>query len=621
MAKFLKYLGIFAGVVVLILVLIFVALVMFVNPNRFKPVIIQQVNVSTGRELMIDGDLSWTIYPSIGIKVGHASLSNPKGFNQPIFLEISCANVSVSLLPLLDKRIESKGMTLNGLKLNLIKSADGNNNWSFPETKNPTSTSTTKTESMQTAMGIVISALDIDDAQISYTDEAKKQTIEVNHFDLHAKQINLTQPFPITSTFDFNSNQPNIQGSITFNSQIAFNLNKQIFSLRDVDITAKTQQGDKKVSVEIWGDLIADLNEQTLQWSNFKAQMANLNLTGKVNVNHLTTDPQATGHLYAKPFDLKEFLKSLGSENANLQTANNATASIDFDASAKSMNVNGDLKIDDLKAANLSLTNMASKLQYSDGVLNLNPITADLYQGKLNGNVKINLNTPVPFIAIQGTLKDVQSEPLLKDLSEKEQKIKVIGAANVDLNITTSGNGGDEIIKNLNGTSKVSFNNGVLEGVDIGYYIDAAYSLITQQTKGTSTNSDKTSFGNLTATVLIQNGVMTNNDLLLSSPRFDTTGKGVINLVNKTINYSLRAAVKQTNVSTVKSLSGTTIPILISGNLNDPSIRMDTAEILKNIAQAQVEKHKEAIKEKVEEKLKDKIPEQATELLKNLIGH
>ncbi|MGR5542938.1 AsmA family protein, partial [Vibrio campbellii] len=57
-----KKLFIALGVIVVVLIGAVVALVTLVNPNQFKPLIVEQVKKNTGYELVIDGDLSWEFF-------------------------------------------------------------------------------------------------------------------------------------------------------------------------------------------------------------------------------------------------------------------------------------------------------------------------------------------------------------------------------------------------------------------------------------------------------------------------------------------------------------------------------------------------------------------------------
>ncbi len=626
MTKLLKLTGMLLGLIIMLLLIAIISLVMFVSPDRFKPTLVEQVKKHTGRDLAIDGDLAWSFFPYLGVKSGHMSLSNPDGFSDKTFIEFNSATVGVKLMPLFHGRIESSGVTLKGMKLTLIKKADGKVNWAFQKSAGNAGSDNSDAgqKRMSGGVGLAISAVDVEDASVNWIDEQSKQNITVTHFNFNAKDISLTKPIPVATSFDFAMSNPAVSGHAELTSNAAFNLDKQIYSLRDLDFTVQTHKTDKKINLHVTGDVAADLGEQTLQWTNFKASMADLNLSGKVSVLQLMSAPQASGHFDIQPFNLKSLLQNLGQDNANLQVAKDVTGKVDFSASAKAIEANGNIDINELQAAKIKLNHFNAHLNYQNGALTLSPVKADLYQGNLNADAHVSLNTAIPQITLQGKLANVQAQPLMQDLMGANQKLKLTGIANIDLNVKTAGKDGDAIVKNLNGTSHLSFSNGTLEGADLGYLIDSAYALVNRETMS-ATNTDKTSFGTLTATAVIHDGVVSNNDLLLSSPRFDTKGNGTINLVSQTIDYSLQAALKQNQVRTVKNFSGFTIPIRITGPLAGPSVRVDSSELVKIAAQQQIEKHKEQIQQKVQEKiqenLKGKLPEQAGQLIQNLLGH
>lgn len=69
----------FAVLILLIIVLIAAAmcLVMFVDPNRLKPVIIEEVKKRSGYQLQIEGPLTWSFFPRIGVKIDRMTLRLP----------------------------------------------------------------------------------------------------------------------------------------------------------------------------------------------------------------------------------------------------------------------------------------------------------------------------------------------------------------------------------------------------------------------------------------------------------------------------------------------------------------------------------------------------------------
>ena len=78
-----------------------VALYLFFDPNDFRDEISTAVKESTGRELVIEGDLSLSIFPWIAVEIGKTRLGNAEGFGDQPFLSFDQARLSVRLIPLL----------------------------------------------------------------------------------------------------------------------------------------------------------------------------------------------------------------------------------------------------------------------------------------------------------------------------------------------------------------------------------------------------------------------------------------------------------------------------------------------------------------------------------------
>lgn len=122
-----KLLLIIAIPIVAILAVI-LGLVIFVNPNQFKPLIVEQAQKQTGLELVIEGDISWQFFPSIGFELGRTELRNPQGFSQPNLFKVETVGVDVSVTPLLSKKLEIGNVTLDGAEFYLETLKDGTKN-------------------------------------------------------------------------------------------------------------------------------------------------------------------------------------------------------------------------------------------------------------------------------------------------------------------------------------------------------------------------------------------------------------------------------------------------------------------------------------------------------------
>ncbi|MFM5145661.1 AsmA family protein [Aeromonas rivipollensis] len=116
-------LGLALGAVVAI-----AALVSLIDPNQFKPQLAEQVRKSTGRELVMEGDIGWRLWPSLGLSLEKVQLRNPAGFAEPDLLRFAQGDASVALLPLLSHRLEIGKVTLSGAHLFIQTRADGSSN-------------------------------------------------------------------------------------------------------------------------------------------------------------------------------------------------------------------------------------------------------------------------------------------------------------------------------------------------------------------------------------------------------------------------------------------------------------------------------------------------------------
>ena len=622
MMRWIKIITSVLGLVMLFAVIAAVLLMTFVSPNRFKPIITDQVMKATGRQLSIAGDLSWSFFPYLGVKVEHISLSNPPSFKQPTFAEIDQATVGVKFLPLLHGQIESSGVSLNGMKLNLIKNANGQTNWQDLQQKSaapkiPAHPKTADDEiTDESSFGLAVSVLNISNTSINWIDEQTKQNSSISDFELHAKDINSNQAFPFSTSFHFAAQNPAVSGTVTLESKVTLNLDQQIYLLKDMVMSAKINN----IDVNVQSNIVANLVKHTVQMEDVKGQVANLTVNGKASVTGLESDPVFSGHFQLNPVDIKAWLQAIGQDVPDLQEMKSVSGDIDFAAKTpKAMSAQGRFKIDSVKTTKIQLSDINAELRFKNNVLQLTPMTAKLYQGDLYSQAKVDLNGTAPQLSLSATLSNIQIEPLLQDLGAGKQKIKLGGMGNVDMQITTSGLDSNTIVRNLNGSGNVKLSDGVLTGIDVGYLIDSAAALVKQQAS-TATDSNKTSFGSLTASVTLHDGVAYNTDLHLDSPRFDITGKGNVDLVNQQIDFTLQTLVKKTSSSdkdNALNLFGTSIPVRVTGSLESPSIRLDTSALLKAAGKVQIENAKEKLKGQIQDQLKGK----AGDLLNNFLGH
>ena len=116
MKKLIRFLLWFIGALVVLSILLGIALQIFIDPNDYRDDISLAVEDATGRQLIIEGELSLQTFPCCGLQLGPLQLNNPPGFAEGHFARVENAAVSVRLLPLiLSQEIAIGDVELDGL--------------------------------------------------------------------------------------------------------------------------------------------------------------------------------------------------------------------------------------------------------------------------------------------------------------------------------------------------------------------------------------------------------------------------------------------------------------------------------------------------------------------------
>jgi AsmA protein len=182
-----RVLGLLAAGVVGLAILAFIALLLFVDPNRFKPRIEAEAGRRLGRELTLSGDLRWRLYPWLVIESGGGALSSPPAFGGEGFARWERLRFGVRLRPLFDRRAEIDSLEIDGLQLRLIRDAQGRANWTLP----PATSTAGAGSDAQVAIGIGRVALA--DSLVSWFDAPTGRR-------LRAERLTLAFSVPETAT-------------------------------------------------------------------------------------------------------------------------------------------------------------------------------------------------------------------------------------------------------------------------------------------------------------------------------------------------------------------------------------------------------------------------------------
>lgn len=442
-----------------------------------------------------------------------------------------------------------------------------------------------------------------------------KETLNVQNFAVKGMGLDVQGAVSGTQIVK----NPNLNGNLKI---APFNLRQLMGQMNmDVPVTA-----DPKVLSNFGLDTKFNASKNSVSLKGMAMKLDDTSISGDLAVVNFT-NPAPTFNINIDTINADRYLppKAEGQQAekkaapATPETAAGAAAGLPVDTLRK-LNAKGTLNIGSLIISNAKLKNVKLGLDAKGGKINLSPAQANLYQGSYNGTVALDATGQQPAINASSALNNVQIAPLLTDLTGKS---KIDGTLIGKVNVTAVGADANAIKKTLNGATDLKFTDGAILGVNIAKVIREGKAKLTGQSLSATSEVEKTDFSELSATTVIKNGLVSNNDFLMKSPFLRVTGDGTANLVNEQVDYNVQAAVvgsyKGQGGEELEELKGLTIPIKVSGTFANLSYRPDLGGLAKARAEQELEKQKAKIQEKATEKLEKVLPKEL-EGLGGLLG-
>ena len=118
-------------VVVLLIAAVFIVPALIPMETYKESELTARVKAATGRDLTIEGDVTLSLFPTLGLEVGKVAFSNAAGAAEPQMVSLSGMTVALKLMPLLSSRIEVEKFILLAPVINLEIDEAGRPNWDF----------------------------------------------------------------------------------------------------------------------------------------------------------------------------------------------------------------------------------------------------------------------------------------------------------------------------------------------------------------------------------------------------------------------------------------------------------------------------------------------------------
>jgi len=641
----------------IVLLLIVVAAGIFVatfNPNSYKATIQTKLEEQLNRKVQL-GDMSLGLFPP-RFRVANLSIAEDPAFNSShAFIQTGELSISVQLLPLLRKSVQVDSLTLMQPHVELIKNAQGV--WNFASLGQKTSSPSSSSEQQ----GFSLGKLAIDDGQVAITDlQAHKPRTIYDHINFELTDFAPNKPFNIDASVHLpgtGNQQVQLQGTggPLAHDNPATTPFKGTLDLKDVDIAGL----QKFLQISALENTAGILSGHT----NIANQDGKVSASGQLNMDKPKLHGIDVGYPINLDYDVNDDLKNdlltiskgaiklgptplfvTGTVNSkptpvqldvNLKASDVSIVEIARLAAAAGMAFSADTKVDGRVNANIQAKGPADKpvlngtlggrdIQVSGKDIakpvEVKAINVALTPTEIRSD-KFNVTSGGTTATTQFTLKQYASKSPLVDATVQAPKAalpellsmakaygvtgleKLSGAGTLNLDMHASGPlqaiSSDQIMKALNGTLNVDFNNVRYAGVDISHKLAALTGNLQQ-------GQDDKGFTNilkLTGNILVKNGIAQTNNLQAALDIANVGAVGTADLASQALNMQVNAifskdfskqvggaSVGGTNVGNIlnTALSNSegqiVIPAIVTGTLQNPKFAPDT----KKIAQMQV---------------------------------
>lgn len=610
---------------VIILVLVALVGLLLLPGERIAAEVTKRFEAATGRKMEIAGDVSPTLWPTIGVKVEKVAIANAGWSDDQPLLSAETVKVGVDAMALIGGDIRVTEVRLTSPRIRLEKAPNGQVNWDLSGA--PAGDAASGSTGGSALPRFSLDQGVIRDAQVTYVDRAFGQTQVLSNADIDIALPAFDGPLSLAITGRMNG-EP-LETDLTFESfadllagkgrsidgRIAIGPSRAAFggivepSSLGADMTIDATLADIAQLFRAIGQPAPELPDALSKKITLKGKviladgnkiflrdgalvLAGNSLSGDADVV-LGDRMKIVGRFAGGDLDFTRLTGGGAGQDPEAQNtvgtgwstdtidvSGLAAADADIRLSAKSIDL-GTLKLD-RTALNLTLTDRRL-------VFGINELLA--YRGSATGQFVINGRGG---LSVGGDLRlrGMQIEPLLTDFAGYE---RLNGTTDFDLKFLGVGNSVDAIMKSLSGNGAIKVGDGALKGLDI-------VGMIRNLDLGYVGEGQKTIFDTIGATFSIDKGILSNDDLAFRAPLMTASGRGILNLGQQTVDYRILPVALPDGQG-----KGLKVPLKVTGPWADPKFGLDMQAIIdqeladeKAAVKARIEEEKAAAKARIE---------------------
>ncbi|MEQ7919920.1 AsmA family protein [Xanthomonas sp. WHRI 1810A] len=193
----------------------------------------------------------------------------------------------------------------------------------------------------------------------------------------------------------------------------------------------------------------------------------------------------------------------------------------------RTLDVDADLSFGQLTVQKLLIQNAALKTSAQAGVVKLDSLRGDLYNGNFEVKGNLDVRPDVPLASVQTRIAKVPVERFIQAQGETPP---LRGLLTLNSDLTGKGNSEKALIDSLNGTASFALNNGVLVNANLEQQLCRGIATLNRKSLSGEPRGKDTPFQQLNGNLVFRNGVASNPDLKVRTPGLTVNGEGDIDL-------------------------------------------------------------------------------------------
>ncbi len=300
-----------------LLVLGAVAIALFgIDPNRYKPRL-EALAAEQDVALSIAGDLSWDIFPGLGIHLGETRIEDHR--RRFPTMSFRSANLELGLLELVRGNLAVKAAAIEGADIRIETAGQAKAAAAAPLATAPApgtapkAVPSTNADVPTTPLSVAIENFTLTDSHITITGDRAPSVLA--NLELTSSGLNLAgDAFSIELAFDYEDSQlPPALGKklgVKLAAQVAADQAKRLLTLSDTELTL-TPATDKS-SLSAAFDLKLDYGNGSLALPKLKIVGGGTTLTGKLEAQQILLKPRFQGQLTLAPTNLRDIATQWG---------------------------------------------------------------------------------------------------------------------------------------------------------------------------------------------------------------------------------------------------------------------------------------------------------------------